>query len=181
MDQKDEQLSKVLQGSGIEELLEPNPETAKPSPISTKARLLEMLDRIDDKQCRGCGAKFQFEQEKKEGYIDLGRLKKDGDELDIKKVIEKMIVDRNTSQDLDEATQDSESRTSEPQLFSVQDYEKDAEGLEGLEEVEQLFEQKVAKREICDRCVLISNGEFEKLREIEVNIESRIKVIKGFL
>lgn len=147
-------------------------------------RLVEMLEKVDEKQCRGCGAKFQFEDQRKEGYIDLKRLKSAENGVDANEVLEKLAglggtMDQDKASELYEEPREPQV-SSDGKMYSVEDYENDPVFLDSIKEVEEIFEDKVIPKDICDRCVLINNSKYKELREIEINIESNFNFNKEF-
>jgi hypothetical protein len=146
-------------------------------------KLLDMLEKVDKKQCRGCGAKFQFDDKTKEGHIDLKRLKPEDTDLKIEELIEKLVmqkanIDAGTDASLHEEPENA-AQTNNMRQYTLEDYENDPLGLNSIEEVEALFEEKIVPKEICDRCVLINNGRYQELKEIEVNIESKASLTRN--
>ncbi len=163
-------LDVLLQGSGIDQLVDGRSE----QPRQTGTRLLDLLDRVDEKQCRGCGAKFQFDDKNREGFIELSRVKTDAGEVEVQTVLQKLLLNNSRpAKPADELEAASEPDEAEQKQYSVEDYENDPLTLESVEQVERLFEEKVVKKELCDRCVFINEGNFERLKDIQVNIESR--------
>lgn len=163
---KPDDIDLLIKNTGIDTLLGQNEEKEEVArPLGS--RLLEIMDKVDEKQCRGCGCKFQFERENFEGYIDLKRIQSEAKStLNVEEIMAKLAGSANKPGFEGSAKQDG----SLP--YGVEDYLKEDVGLEGVAELEALFEEKIVKKDICDRCVLINHGEFDKLRQIEVNIES---------
>lgn len=58
------------------------------------------------------------------------------------------------------------------EMYSVEDYLNDTIGLENLEDLENLFEDKIVLKDICDRCVHLKNNDIDKVRAVEINLES---------
>ena len=160
-------LERLIEGTGIETLVEGH---AAP-PRDTGTRLLDLLERVDEKQCRGCGAKFQFEDKRREGYIELARVKSAAGEVEVREVLQQLLG--SGSQARGEA-EEGPAEESPGQMYSVEQYEEDPLTLESVEQVEQLFEEKVVKKELCDRCVYINEGNYERLKDIQTNIESTL-------
>lgn len=169
-------LDSLLQGSGVDKLLE----GSQQQPREAGTRLLHLLERVDDKQCRGCGAKFQFEDRHSEGYIELSRVKTESGEVEVSEVLHKLLLNNSRPQKRADAQdlQEDESEA-EQKMYSVEDYENDPLALESVEQVERLFEEKVTKKELCDRCVSINEGDFERVKDIQANIESGLGSRRG--
>ena len=169
-DEDTEDIDRLIEGTGVEKLIDEKVLKQEP-----QSRLLAMLERVDDKQCRGCGAKFQFDNEGKEGYISVTRVKQEEKEKDLHEILEKLLVDSKKNPEdmasLIEEEVDPEEAPSD-KMYDVDGYESDRINIENIEELESIFEKKVMKREICDRCVMINNGEYGKMKDIGVNIES---------
>lgn len=160
---------------------------------------------VDHKHCRGCGAVFQFEQQGKEGYVDLTRLDKGLEKRqsetnpDLSHVLRSLISERRGSGGLanklravgqpvgqsllDTAEPSQEEQSAKTQakeqledghseMYSVDDYLEDTIGLENIKEVEDLFEDKIVQKDICDRCVHLKSGDLDKVRSVEINLES---------
>lgn len=58
------------------------------------------------------------------------------------------------------------------EMYSVEDYLNDTIGLENIEHLENLFEDKIVQKDICDRCVHLKNNDVDKVRAVEINLES---------
>lgn len=140
-------------------------------------RLIEMLEKVDEKQCRGCGAMFQFEDQRKEGYIDLNRLKTASHNATVSEVLDKLAggmssLDTQTAGDMYEQPSNTNSDT-DRRMYTLQDYENDPLLLDSINEIEEIFEGSFMPKDICDRCVMLNSGRYKEMRDIEVNIESR--------
>jgi hypothetical protein len=167
-----------IDNEGYEELDEPSKE-------QPRFKLIEMLDTIDEKQCRGCGAKFQFDDSTKEGHIDLKRIRSKNPDAKMEELIEKLVTQKSSfskgdSTSLHEEPENS-NKGADRRLYTLEEYENDPLSLNSIQEIESLFEEKVLPKEVCDRCVLINRGDYEDIRKIEVNIESIFSLSQEYL
>jgi hypothetical protein len=173
-------------GLGIEEKRRRLEEKKEAKYRESKASLLDILEKVDEKQCRGCGAHFQFDAPLKEGYIDLRRIKATPISKSQEQLLAKTIRQRKFKEPGDDNEDEGEEEHTIIQeigdkregqdtakMYTVRDYQNDNISLEDVKDLEDLFEGKVIKKDICDRCMMINQGDFEKLKKIEANIDSK--------
>lgn len=127
--------------------------------------MMKAMDLLENDSCRGCGARFQFEDDTKEGYIPINEFMNSADKLESKEALEEGLEMQLLNKNVD----DSDLQEGP---FSQEEYSNDLDlDLPYKSLIQEMEDGLKMRNVICDRCQKITKGDYEEIKKIIPEIE----------
>lgn len=153
------ELQEILQGSGLEHLLDDEISEEERSQFMGNF-MMEASEKISNSNCRGCGARFQFEDDAVEGFMDMQQYLRKNDEKG-----------QDQFDDTDFLMASMEEEDKDEGYFDIGDYVEN-EYLPDVKKLKDFMDGKENSDLICQRCQDINKGDLKSVVEsyrVDVN------------